>query len=128
LPARARADSVWSPSSATNAEPRSGTRWTDSGRSRERGALKDRADGETRLVPIHPELVTLLRDHLERFGTGSGGRVFSGPRGGTLAEWSYLDVFHTAREEALGPADAACPLTRRPYDLRHAAVSTWLNE
>jgi transposase len=44
--------------------------------------------------------VTLLRDHLERFGTGSGGRVFSGPRGGTVAEWSYLDVFHTAREEA----------------------------
>jgi integrase len=117
----------WGEMRLTNAWPRSGTRWTDSGSSRERRALKHRADGETRLVPIHPELVTLLRDHLERFGTGPGGRVFAGPRGGTVAEWSYLDVFHTARQEALGPADAAGPLMRRPYDLRHAAVSTWLN-
>ncbi len=25
------------------------------------------------------------------------------------------------------PAEAASPLAARPYDLRHAAVSTWLN-
>ncbi len=30
---------------------------------------------ETRSVPIHPELVGLLRGHLAEFGTGSGGRV-----------------------------------------------------
>jgi integrase len=117
----------WGEMRLTNAQPRSGTRWTDSGRSRERRALKHRADGETRLVPIHPELVALLRDHLERFGAGPGRRVFSGPRGGTVAEWSYLDVFHTARQDALGLAEAGGPLMRRPYDLRHAAVSTWLN-
>src|SRR5215475_3543900 len=44
----------WGEMRLTNAQPRSGTRWTDSGRSRERRALKHRADGETRLVPIHP--------------------------------------------------------------------------
>jgi integrase len=33
----------------------------------------------------------------------------------------------TARREALGDADARIPLMGRPYDLRHAAVSTWLN-
>jgi len=38
----------------THSQPRSGTRWTDSGRSRERRELKDRALGETRLVPVHP--------------------------------------------------------------------------
>jgi hypothetical protein len=32
-----------------------------------------------------------------------------------------------ARREALGEIDAATPLMGRPYDLRHAAVSTWLN-
>jgi len=117
----------WGEMRLTNAQPRSGTRWPDSGNSRERRALKHRADGETRSVPIHPELVTLLRDHLERFGTGPGGRVFAGPRGGTLAEWSYLEIFHTARKDALGPADAGGPLMGRPYDLRHAAVSTWLD-
>jgi integrase len=28
---------------------------------------------------------------------------------------------------ALAPAQVASPLARRPYDLRHAAVSLWLN-
>ncbi len=78
-------------------------------------------------MPVHPELVELFRDHLELFGTGPGGRIFTGPRGGIVAEWSYLEVFRTARREALGEIDAATPLMGRPYDLRHAAVSTWLN-
>jgi integrase len=29
--------------------------------------------------------------------------------------------------KALSPDEASSPLARRPYDLRHAAVSTWLN-
>jgi hypothetical protein len=33
----------------------------------------------------------------------------------------------TARPAALTPDEAASQLARRPYDLRHAAVSTWLN-
>ena len=32
-----------------------------------------------------------------------------------------------AREEALAPEEVASPLARRPYDLRHACLSTWLN-
>jgi integrase len=65
----------------THSEPRSGTRWTDSGKFRERRELKHQAAGETRLVPVHPELVTLLRDHLERFGTGRAGGYSQGTRG-----------------------------------------------
>jgi hypothetical protein len=34
---------------------------------------------------------------------------------------------HPELEMALTPAEVASPLARRPYDLRHAAVSTWLN-
>jgi integrase len=117
----------WGEMRLTHSEPRSGTRWTDSGKSRERRELKHRSAGETRLVPIHPELVTLLRDHLECFGTGPDGRLFTGPRGGIVAEWAYLEVFHTARREALADTEAETPLMSRPYDLRHAAVSTWLN-
>jgi hypothetical protein len=32
-----------------------------------------------------------------------------------------------ARQAALPPAEAASPLAERPYDLRHARLSTWLN-
>ena len=32
-----------------------------------------------------------------------------------------------ARQAALTPAEQASPLARRPYDLRHACLSTWLN-
>jgi integrase len=57
----------------------------------------------------------------------ANGQIFTGPRGGIIAEWGYLEVFHAARREALTPAEAQTPLMGRPYDLRHAAVSTWLN-
>jgi integrase len=117
----------WGEMRLTHSQPRSGARWTDSGKSRERRELKHRAAGDTRPVPVHPELVTLLRDHLDEFGSRPGRRIFIGPRGGVVAEWTYLEVFHAARHEALSDADAATPLMSRPYDLRHAAVSTWLN-
>src|SRR3954451_17077408 len=32
-----------------------------------------------------------------------------------------------ARQAVLDPAEYAGPLARRPYDLRHASVSTWLS-
>jgi len=120
-------DGGWGEMLLTHSEPRSGSHWTDNGRPRERRELKHRAPGETRPVPVHPELVLLLRSHLERYGTGSQGRVFVGARGGALTDRSYLAVFHQARAVAFGGPEAASLLARRPYDLRHAAVSTWLN-
>jgi integrase len=61
------------------------------------------------------------------FGNGADGLLFGGVRGGQLSESTYCNVWRKARKAALSPADAASPLARRPYDLRHAAVSTWLN-
>jgi integrase len=107
--------------------PRSGADWTDSGKSRERRSLKHRAPEDTRPVPIHPRLGEYLRDHIERFGIGPGGRIFVGPLGGRVAESEYLAVWHKARQDALTPAEVESPLARRPYDLRHAAISTQLN-
>jgi integrase len=120
-------DDGWGEMLLTHSEPRSGTSWTDNRLARQRRELKHRAPGETRTVPIHPELVTLLRDHLKRYGTGPGGRIFIGPRGGILTDRAYLAVFHKARGAAFSDPEAASRLARRPYDLRHAAVSTWLN-
>ncbi|MGE0300830.1 MAG: integrase, partial [Pseudonocardia sp.] len=58
---------------------------------------------------------------------GADGLLFGGVRGGQLAESTYCRVWRKARTAALTPAEATSPLARRPYDLRHAAVSTWLN-
>jgi integrase len=117
----------WGELRLTNSQPHSGPSGPTAASPAKFRELKHRAVGDTRLVPMHPELVTLLRDHLERFGTGPGDHVLAGPRGGIIAEWSYLKVFHAAREEALEGTEAQTPLMGRPYDLRHAAVSTWLN-
>jgi integrase len=111
----------------TNSEPRSGSNWTDSGTVRERRELKHRAPGDTRTVPIHPELAKLLRNHLDQHGTGSAGRLFTLPRGGGVTDRAYLAVFHKARAAAFTAGESDSLLARRPYDLRHAAVSTWLN-
>ena len=120
-------DHGWGEMILTNSQPRSGSNWTDDRTVRQRRELKHRASGETRTVPIHPELVTLLGNHLKQYGTGPGGRIFTLPRGGILTDRAYLAVFHKARAAAFTASEAVSLIARRPYDLRHAAVSTWLN-
>jgi integrase len=107
--------------------PRAGTGWTDDGASREKRGLKHRAATETRSIPIPPVLVKMLLAHIARYGTGPGGRLFRTARRGPLNDTGYGEVWQRARPIALTPAQQASPLARRPYDLRHAAVSLWLN-
>jgi len=102
-------------------------RWTDSGEVHDRRGLKHRGKKEVRLVQIPPVLVGMLREHLDRFGTGPDGRLFRGPGGGVVSSSTYSRVWDEARGYALTPSQVASPLARRPYDLRHAAVSLWLN-
>jgi integrase len=75
-------------------------------------------------VPSPPALTALLHRHLEKVGTGPDGLLFGGVRGSELAESTYCRVWRKARAVALSPAEVVSPLARRPYDLRHAAVST----
>lgn len=79
-----------------------------------------------RTVPIPPELVQLLREHLEGFGTAEDGRLFRATRGGVLPEKEYGDMWRDARKATLTAAQANSPLAARAYDLRHAGVSLWL--
>ena len=102
--------------------PRTGSAWTSNGRPHELRGLKHRPNGTIRAVPIPPILAALLRRHCREFGTAPDGRLFRG----MLSESLYGRVWHTARRAALGPALAVTPLARRPYDLRHAALSLWL--
>lgn len=108
--------------------PRVGSQWTDSGSTHDERHLKHRARKATRPVPIPPELVRLLRGHLDRFGAGPGGRLFRGARGGgLLSESSYGRIWQLARKKALTPAQVDSPLALRPYDLRHSGVTLQLN-
>ncbi|MEC4018858.1 tyrosine-type recombinase/integrase [Streptomyces sp. H27-D2] len=107
--------------------PRSGSAWTDSGKAHEQRGLKHRPRKAMRTVPIPPDLVALLRWHITAFGTTDDGRLFQTQRGGLIQDTGYGEVWAEARSRALTPLQCASPLAKRPYDLRHAAVSTWLS-
>ncbi|GAA4233948.1 hypothetical protein GCM10022254_37640 [Actinomadura meridiana] len=85
-----------------------------------RGGTRD-----IRVVP--PVLVQILREHLAEFGTADDGRIFQTERGGVVGSTAYGDVWAATRALAFTPEQVASPLVRRPYDLRHAGVSLWLN-
>ena len=115
-----------------------GAEWTDSGRPTEDRQLKHRARRATRLVPAVPELVEILSRHLEQFPPGPAGRLFvtrTGRAGVPVAPpfsspQSMAVVYRAwdrARRQALTEDEYNSPLAKRPYDLRHAAVSLWLN-
>ena len=111
--------------------------WTDDGQAGEERSLKHRAAKATRRVPAHPELVVALHQHLSTFGVGSedrlfvsrtgrGGRPLAGPFVRPVSSASTSRVLQRARAAAFTPEQEASPLARRPYDLRHACLSTWL--
>lgn len=118
---------AWGEIHLDRSTPAAGRTWTDSGTRRDVRQLKHRAHGDVRIVPCHPRLVDMLRSHLDEFGTALDGRVFRGARGGPLSEGVYGRAWALARQAALSPAEAASSMAARPYDLRHACVTTWLN-
>jgi integrase len=107
--------------------PRSGSAWTDTGDAHDCRGLKHRPRKAVRKVPIPPDLVSLLRWHVTAYGTAPDGRLFRTARGGLIQDTGYGEVWAEARRLALTPAQYASQLAKRPYDLRHAAVSTWLS-
>lgn len=117
----------WGELALGESRPAAGKRWTDSGEVHDRRGLKHRGTKDVRIVPIPPALVDILRDHLDTYGTGPDGRLFRSPNGGVVGASTYYRVWAEARMYALTPAQVASPLAGRPYDLRHAAVSLWLN-
>jgi integrase len=116
----------WGHLTLAQSRPEANRRWSDSGDSHEQRGLKHRAATGTRRIPIPPVLVTILREHLAEFGTAPDGRLFHTRRGGVIGS-NYADTWAKARQLALTPDQVLSPLAARPYDLRHAAVSLWLN-
>jgi integrase len=115
-----------------DASPAAGRDFTDDGQVHEVRGLKGRprqaaARRATRNVPIPPELVVLLRDHVARFGAGEDGRLFRSANGNPIQPSTWWQVWGKARRLALTPEQLATPLMRRPYDLRHSGITWRLN-
>ncbi len=102
-------------------------KWTNDGVRHDWRGLKQRDPDAIRIVPVPPWLVQALQEHIRHFGTAADGRLFRNERGGILGSTTYSRVWEEARQLAFTPAQAASPLAGRPYDLRHAALTTWLN-
>lgn len=122
-----KTEPAWGRITLAETNPETGSHWTDDGIPYQRRGLKHRARTATRTVPIPPRLVALLCDHIEQHGLAPDGRLFRGLHGGPLPQSVYERWWKLARRKALTPAQVTSPLARRPYDLRHAAASLWLN-
>ncbi|WAL65194.1 tyrosine-type recombinase/integrase [Amycolatopsis cynarae] len=118
----------WGDLNLEGARPEIGQEWTDSGEASAEGPLKHREAKVGRVVPCSLTLTAILHNHLARFGTAPDGRLFRGARnGGRLGSSTYGRVWAKAREAVFTAELAASALAKRPYDLRHASVSTWLS-
>lgn len=117
----------WGLLTVKKTRPQTNKRYTDSGETFDDWGLKHREDDIVRPVPIPPELVAILREHLDAFGTAEDGRLFVTSSGRSFSGSAYAQVWKQARALALMPDQVESPLAARPYDLRHAAVSLWLN-
>jgi integrase len=82
-------DDDWGEVHIRSPTPDAGSEWTDDGSERDMRQLKRRAEGDSRVVPTHPELTKLLREHLDKCGTSPDGRLSGGVRGGELPTITY---------------------------------------
>jgi integrase len=110
------------------AQPEVGKNWTDDGRIHEQRGLKGRASDDTRVVPGHPSLTRILREHIEAEELKPGDLLFRGEKGGMLAGSVIRRAWRAARADVLTSEEFASPLGKRVYDLRHTCLTHWLND
>jgi len=128
-------DSGWGHLIFADASPAPGQAYTDDGQVHEHRGLKGRTKGRpapsarrpVRKVPIPPELVALLRAHIEQFGVAQDRRLFRSENGNPIQPSTWWQVWQKVRAASLTPEHLATPLLKRPYDLRHSGVTWRLN-
>ena len=125
-------DEGWGRLVCSEASTAAGRDFTNDGMVHEDRGLKGRprharSRMAVRNVPIPPEMVHLLREHMDRFGTAEDGRLFRTENGTPIQPSTYWQVWVKTRALALAPQQLATPLMRRPYDLRHSGVTWRLN-
>lgn len=119
-------DKGWGQFVLHRARPVAGKVWTDSGEVHDDRSLKQKAEGEVKIVPIPPVLVRMIKGHIAAFGVTDDGRIFHNERGGLVTASTYSRVYREARELVFPPYLRSSLLAADPYDLRHAAISLGL--
>ena len=117
----------WGTLTFSDSTPAPGKEWTDTGDVHEDRGLKGRSRKSVRKVPIPPDLVFPLAEHIERFGTTADGRLFRSEQGNPIQPSTWWQVWRRVRALSLTPEQFATPLMKRPYDLRHAGIVWRLN-
>jgi integrase len=93
--------------------PEVNRRWSDTDSAHPERGLKHRAVTETGRVPIPPELVAILWQHIDTFGTALDGRIFASERGHAVASTAISEVWADTRALAFTREQMAFP-TGRP--------------
>ncbi|MEU8523544.1 site-specific integrase [Streptomyces sp. NPDC048577] len=117
----------WGVANLHRTRPTAGKKWTKTGEVHDDRGLKNREPEDVRPTPLPPVLVAMWRDSINTFGTADDGRLFFSERGKLVGSTAYWRVWSEARHYGLPPDLVKSPLAARPYDLRHSALSTWLN-
>lgn len=117
----------WGVANLHKTRPTVGKKWTRTGEVHDNRGLKNRVPEEIRPTPLPPILVSMLQYSIDTFGVADDGRIFFNERGGLVGSTTYSRVWAEARKFGLPPELVSSPLADRPYDLRHSALSTWLN-
>ncbi|MEM7341845.1 MAG: site-specific integrase [Actinomycetota bacterium] len=112
--------SGWGVARLRAARPSPGTRYTETSSTRQVKALKHRADGEVRSVPLPPVLVDLLNKHLKQWPPVAG-LVFTNAAGNSVTPENYSKVWLRLRSSVWPEGHVAADAV--PYDLRHSAAS-----
>ena len=73
-------DGGWGRITLHASRPEVNRRWTDTASAHDQRGLKHRPAQDSRTVPIPPELVAILRNHVTIFGTADDGRLFASER------------------------------------------------
>ncbi|MFG2285288.1 tyrosine-type recombinase/integrase [Streptomyces sp. NPDC048595] len=117
----------WGELRVHTAAPEVGKQWTDDGEVHEARDLKGRASGDTRTVPVHPALASILHTLVAQDQLTAGDLFFPGEKGGLLAGSVYRRAWDKARKAVLAEREYSSPVGKRVYDLRHTCLTTWLN-
>ncbi|WP_129287558.1 tyrosine-type recombinase/integrase [Streptomyces sp. GZWMJZ-114] len=121
-------DPAWGEAVIHVAQPEVGSGWTDSGDPHEERGLKGRPKGDTRAVPLHPDLVALLRALIVVLKLEKGDLLFPGQLKGQMLSGSVLRrIWDKAREAVLPPHVYGSIAGERVYDCRNICLTNWLN-
>lgn len=90
----------------------------------EEKGLKQRAETDTRVVPLPPVLVGYLRRHVGQYEKAAGDRLFTNSLGNDLTKDNWGRPWRDQRARRWPDGHALAKT--RPYDLRHTAATTML--